>query len=196
MLKRTGSFTRILAVAPVFASLLALSGAAMADSVTLTCARADVVNSAWNKPLTFAYDGGDSGTLKVGGVFGDFSIPAKRAPMQIMPGEEGEAIDGVAKAKVKLPALADLEACISKGAGSAAADSDEFANARDACLQKLPAASGVDAVAQIRLGVTGPDDGSGEDAFVTFKLRYDAPSMGPDGKMIVEAFPAQCTLKK
>ncbi|MEI9898939.1 MAG: FAD-dependent monooxygenase [Hyphomicrobium sp.] len=177
------------------ASLFAVAGPAHAGSVTLKCARADVINPAWNAPLTFVYDGGASGTLKVSGVFGDFSIPAKRSAMEIA-GEKGEAIDGVANAKVKLPSLPELEACIEKGGGSAGGDSDAYANARDACLRKLPAASsGVDAVAQVRLGITGPD-GSGEDAFVTFKLRYEGSSKAPGGAMVVEAFPAQCTLKK
>jgi hypothetical protein len=173
--------------------MLAGPASAAAGSLTLECARADVVNPVWNGPLTFAYEGADRGTLKVGGVFGEFAIPATRAPLQIMPGEMGEAIDGNANAHVKLPALPDVEACID---AQGAAEGDAYANARDACLQKLPPApSGVDAVAQIRLGITGEDD-SGEDAFVVFKLKYDAPSKAPDGKMVIEAFPAQCTLKK
>lgn len=177
-------------------SLTAMFSHAQAASIKLDCARTDFVNPLWTTPLTFAYDGDARGTLKVGGTFGEFSIPAKRAPLEIQPGEMGEAIDAVASAHVKLPALADLEACI-LGQASADGGAEAYATARDLCLQKLqPLESGVDAVAQVRLGVGGVNDGSGEDAFVVFKLVYSAPSRAPGGKMSVEAFPAQCLLKK
>lgn len=182
----------IFAAASAIAFAFSTSIAAPAGGLTLECSRADVVNAAWNAPITLAFEGSDRGTLKVGGVFGEFAIPASRAPMELQ-GEVGEAIDGVANARVKLPSLSDLEACI----GKADAGSDAFANARDSCLQKLPAASsGVDAVAQIRIGIGGGGDNGGEDAFVVFKLIYSAPSRAPDGKMVVEAFPAQCKLMK
>ena len=166
--------------------------------MTLDCGRADVMNPAWSVPLKFVFDGEGQGTLKVSGPFGEFVIPAKRAPMEIQPGEKGEAIDGNAKATVRLPALADLEACIDKEGGSGkSAQSDDYLNARDACLRTLkPAAAGVGAVAQIRLGISPDKDNSGEDAFVVFKLSYDAPSHATGGQMIVEAFPAQCRLGK
>lgn len=182
-------------IASFFFCVALISGTAHAGNLALTCGRADVMNPAWNTPLTFAYDGGAKGTLNIGGTFGQFAIPASRAPLQIQPGEMWDGIDGVAKVLVKLPSLSDLDACIAK-AGAGGRNDDAFANARDACLRKLPSASGVSAVAQIRLGVGG-DDTSGEDAFVTFKLRYDATSTSaPDGKMVLEAFPAQCKLKK
>ena len=117
--------------------------------------------------------------------------------MPIDATETGEAIDAVAKARVKLPALADLEACVAKAAGTGNVENDELLNARDNCLRKLePAADGVDAVAQIRLGFTGSPDASGEDAFVVFKLRYDGASQPAGPLSAVEAFPAQCTLQK
>jgi hypothetical protein len=186
------------ASASAFACLLAISTPVYAGDFGLRCARADVVNPAWNGPLTFAYKGEQRGVLKVGGVFGDFEIAASRAPLQIQPGEMGEAIDGVAKAHVKMPPLSDLEACIDQASGGRwDVKDDAFANARDACLQKVPSASsGVDAVAQIRIGFGGPPDDSGEDAFVVFRLLYDAPSRLPGGKMTVDALPAHCTLMK
>jgi hypothetical protein len=195
---RAGRYRAVCICAVALASLFSMSGFTYAGSLTLECARADVFNPAWNTPLTFVFEGGDRGTLKVGGAFGNFAIPATRAPMQIQPGEAGEAIDGVAKTLVKLPSLTDLETCIdgTRIASSAESESDAFLNARDSCLRKLPAAStGVDAVAQIRIGLDGKSSG-GEDAFVLFKLRYEAASRAPDGKMVVEAFPAQCKLKK
>jgi hypothetical protein len=177
-------------------SLPAATQAAGGGAVTLRCARADVVNPAWNGPITFTFAAGERGPLKVEGPFGAFTVPASRSPMQLA-GDAGEAIDGNAKASVKLPALSDLETCISaEQSASGDTSSDAFPNARDACLRKLPPAPApVAAVAQIRIGIGGPDD-SGEDAFVLFKLRYDAPSHAPGGTMAVEAFPAQCTLQK
>jgi len=168
---------------------------AIAAGLTLRCGRADTFNPVWNTPITFQYEGADRGTLRVSGALGDFSMPGSR--VKIPAGEAGEAIDAVATARLKLPALADLEACIDKAPGAkSATDSDAYLNARDACLKKLPAAaSGVDAVAQIRLGFDGTSSG-GEDAFVVFRIRYEAPSRAPGGKMQVEAFPAQCALKK
>lgn len=167
-----------------------------ADTLALRCERADVINPKWSVPLTFDYDN-DARTLKVAGPFGSFAIPGKREPLEIMAGVMGEAIDGVAKTAVSLPALADLEACIAEnGDPSAGADSD--ANARDTCLQKLSAAGApVDAVAQIRIGIFPESEREdGEAAFVLFKLRYDAQSRYFDGKMIVETFPARCSLRE
>lgn len=180
------------------AFLTAVPTSTSAAGLSLDCGRADVMNPAWNAPLKFVFEGDDQGTLKVSGPLGEFSIPVKRSPMEIQPGEKGEAIDGNAKATLKLPALADLEACIDKEGGlGTGPQSDEYLNARDACLRKLkPAASGVGAIAEIRLGISPDKDNSGEDAFVVFKLRYEAPSRAPGGQMTVEAFPAQCRLGK
>ncbi len=187
-----------LLMAVTLACVVASPSPGHAAGFTLSCARADVFNPRWNAPLTFVFSGEKVGTLAVSGVFGAFSVPAKSSPMPIQ-GTMGEAIDAVANAHVQLPKLADVEGCIEAAAGSAAVDvaSDAYANARDACMQKLPPTpEGADAIAEIRLGFTGDqDDHSGEDAFVVFKLRYEAPSRRPDGKMTVEVFPAHCVLQ-
>jgi len=171
----------------------------LAAEVNLKCERADVFNPKWNAPLTFVFSGDTRGTLAVTGVLGEFAIPATRKPLTIEPAVHGESIDGVAKARVVLPALADLESCIYRKAGQAAKPpSDDYLNAQAACLQELePSPQGVDAVAQIRLGIShDPEDTSGEDAFVVFKIVYVGQSKGPDGKMFVEMFPAKCVLQK
>jgi hypothetical protein len=188
------AFLFAVAIAFTFVS----SGLVHAGGLTLECLRADVFNPMWSRPIAFVFEGNDRGTLKVGGAFGAFAIPASRRPLRIPRRGTGETIDGVAKAHVKLPSLSDVETCIDKVPGALAADagSDAFLNARDECMRKLPpASSGVDTVAQIRLAIDG-ESGGGENAYVVFKLIYDAPSRAPGGKMIVEAFPAQCTLKK
>lgn len=116
--------------------------------------------------------------------------------MPVEPGVTGEAIDGVAIARVKLPALAELKACITTTSDPASAEpgSDAYLNAQQDCLGNLEP-SEVDAVAQIRLGTfSDGDQPSGEDAFVTFKLRYEAAEA--DGKIVVEAFPAKCAMQK
>jgi len=106
---------------------------------------------------------------------------------------------GIANAHLKaLPSLSDVETCIDKvpGALSEDAGSDAFLNVRDQCMRELPAApSSVDVVAQIGLRMDGVS-GGGEDGCVLFKLTYDAPSRAPGGEMVVEVFPAKCTLKK
>lgn len=171
----------------------------LAAEVNLKCERADVFNPKWNAPLTFRFSGDTRGTLAVSGVLGEFAIPATRKPLTIEPVIHGESIDGVAKAHVILPALADLESCIDRKAGQAAKPpSDDYLNAHAACLQELePSPQGVDAVSQIRLGIShDPEDTSGEDAFVVFKIEYVGQSKAPDGKMFVEMFPAKCVLKK
>lgn len=187
---------KLLATAAVLLAL-AVPNVAQAAGMALTCAKADVMNAKWGTPVTFHYDGdAKAGTLSVTGPFGDFSIPATRVPMPIGDAK-GEAIDAVAKARVKLPPLDGLQACIAKLAGPGKVENDDLLNARDGCLRKLEAApGGVDAVAQIRLGFTGEPDDSGEDAFVVFKLRYDVPGQASDAGTSVEAFPAQCTLQK
>jgi hypothetical protein len=159
----------------------------------MQCARADVFNPNFKAPITFAFEGDPRGTFKVGGVFGDFAIPASRRSVQTRSGKTLELIVGAAKAHVrKLPALSDVEACIDKipGTRTAAAESDAFLNARDQCMRELPAAAaGVDVMAQIQMTL---DSESDEGGYVLFKLIYDAPAR----EIVVEAFPTECTLKK
>jgi hypothetical protein len=197
--KLASGIGKAFACAVAIASTIAPSGRADAAGVTLQCSRADVANPKWNAPITFSYEGDGRGTLKVGGVFGEFAIPASHRSVQIKSSVTIEMFVGAAKAHVKkLPSLSDVEICIDKvpGSRSGAAGSDAFLNARDQCMRELPAASsGVDVMAQIELRLDG-ESGGGEDGYVLFKLIYDAPSRAPDGKMVVEAFPAQCTLKK
>ncbi|KUM28369.1 hypothetical protein AU467_34880 [Mesorhizobium loti] len=179
--------------------ILLLPDVTLAAALKLTCGRADVVNPKWSVPMTFAYAGGDAGPVTVSGPFGDFSIAVKRSSMSIQ-GEAGEALDGTAKVRVKLPTLADLEACIEQTRDPAAKpdDNDAFLNARDACQQKLaPAPEGVDVVAGLRIGLLADKgDSSGEDGFVDLRLRYEGESRAPDGAMTVEPLPAQCLLEK
>lgn len=179
----------------VLAAVVSFAAQAGAGTLTLTCKRADVFNPKWAGPLTFEYDN-EARTLRIAGPFGDFSIPAKRDRLPVTDGVTGEAIDGVAKTSVTLPTLADLEACMAKTSGPGSAASDDQLNARDGCLRKLEPAGGVAAIAESRLGFTADTDNSGEDAFVVFRLRYDGKSQYFDGKMIVEAFPADCIMRK
>lgn len=188
---------RVFAVA-VFIAITA-PAVAHAGGVTMQCARADVEKPAWNAPVTFAFEGDERGTFKISGVFGAFTIPGFRQSVKTRSGKTADIIHGEAKAHVeKLPALSDVEACIDKipGARSGAANSDDFLDARDKCMRELPAApSGVDVVAQIRLGIDG-ESGADDGSYMLFTLIYDGPSRAPDGKMTIEVFPGQCTLKK
>ena len=178
---------------------VAAPAAAHAGVVTMQCSRADVEKPAWNAPVTFAFEGDERGTFKVGGVFGGFAVPAYRQSVRTRSGKMTDIIYGEAKAHVgKLPALSDVEACIDKipGARSGGAGSDAFLNARDQCMRELPAApSGVDVTAQIRMGIGG-ESGDDDDGYVLFKLIYDAPGRAPDGRMAIDVFPGECTLKK
>jgi hypothetical protein len=174
------------------------AGAPLAAGLTLKCGRADVMNPKWNGPMTFAYPGGDSGPLNISGPFGNFSIGVKRTSRPAGTETTGEALEGAAKARVKLPPLADLEACIDKARGPASKpdDRDAFLNARDGCLRTLQSPpEGVDAMASLRIGFF-KDKSSGEEAFVDLKFRYEASSRAPDGTLVVELFPAQCLLEK
>jgi hypothetical protein len=188
-------------VVPLAVGLFALffgAGAPLAAGLTLKCGRADVQNPKWKVPLTFVYAGGDSGPLNVSGPFGDFSINVKRTSMPAGVKTTGEALAGAATVRVKLPPLADLEACIEKARppGSKPDDSDAFLNGRDACLQTLqPAPAGVEAVASLRIGFF-KDGSMGEDAFVDLKFRYEGASRAPGGAMVVETAPEQCVLQK
>lgn len=188
------------ALAAALAFTLASPNLAHADDLVLECLRADIFNPNWDGPATFAFEGGEHGTLKVSGALGEFTIPASRRPTNMNAEVMKESINTSEKARVNLPALSDLETCMDKvpGALSAPVESDLFLDTRDECMRALPAApSGVDAVAQIMLGISGgPGTGEDEDASVVFKLIYDAPSRAPGGKMFTEGFPAQCTLRK
>jgi len=175
------------------------AGAPLAAGLTLKCGNADVANPKWKVPLTFVYAGGDSGPVKISGPFGDFSINVRRTSMPAGVKTTGEALAGAVTARIKLPPLADLEACILKRlatSGSKPDDGDAFLNGRDACLQTLqPPAEGVDATASLRIGFF-KDQSAGEDAFVDLRFKYEGASRAPGGTMVVEPFPAQCVLEK
>lgn len=187
------------AIIAAIACPLVTSDPLHAAGVTMQCARADVFNPNFKAPITFAFDGDPRGTFKVGGVFGDFAIPASRRSVQTKSGKTIEMILGAAKAHVqKLPALSDVEACIDKipGTRTATVESDAFLDARDQCLRELPAAAaGVDVMARIEMTLDN-EISDGEDGYVLFKLTYDAPSRAPTREMVVEAFPTECRLKK
>jgi hypothetical protein len=174
------------------------AGAPLAAGLTLKCGRADVMNPRWKAPLTFVYTGGDSGPVNISGPFGDFSINVKRTSRPAGTQTTGEALDGTVKARVKLPPLAELEACIEKvrAPGSKPDDKDAFLDGRDACLRTLQSPpAGVDATASLRIGFF-KDKSGGEDAFVDLKFRYEGASGAPGGTMVVEPMPAQCVLDK
>ena len=175
------------------------AGAPLAAGLTLKCRHADVVNPKWKVPLTFVYAGGDSGPVNVSSPFGDFSINVKRTSMPAGTKTTGEALAGAATVRVKLPPLADLEACILKRLTASASkpdDKDAFLNGRDACLQTLqPPLEGVDAIASLRIGFV-KDQSGGEDLFADLRFRYEGASRAPGGTMVVEPFPAQCVLEK
>ncbi|WFP65743.1 MULTISPECIES: hypothetical protein [unclassified Mesorhizobium] len=198
MIVTVNTISRFLPPLAMFGVLL-LPDETLAAALKLTCGRADVMNPKWSLPMTFAYAGGDAGPVTVSGPFGDFSIAVKRSSTSIQ-GEAGEALDGTANVRVKLPTLADLEACIEqiRDPASKPDDKDAFLNARDACLQKLdPAPGGADVVAGLRIGLLADEgDSSGEDGFVDLRLRYEGESRAPDGAMTVEPLPAQCLLEK
>ncbi|MEI9408865.1 hypothetical protein [Mesorhizobium salmacidum] len=161
--------------------VLLLPDGTLAGALKLTCGRADVMNPRWSLPMTFAYPGGDAGPVTVTGPFEDFSIAVKRSFTSIQ-GEAGEALDGTAKVRVKLPTLADLEACIEQTSDPASKpdDNDAFLNARDACLQKrAPAPAGADVVEGLSIGLLADKgESSGEDGFVDLRLKYEGGKSG------------------
>lgn len=190
---------KTLALAAGLFALLAGAGAPLAAGLTLKCGRADVQNPKWKVPETFVYAGGDSGPLKISGPFGDFSINVRRTTMPAGKMTTGEALAGTATVRVKLPPLADLEACIAKSltaSGAKPDDKDAYLNGRDACLQTLPPpGEGVDATASLRIGFF-KDGSSGEDAFVDLRFKYEGASKAPGGAMVVEPSPEQCVMEK
>ncbi|RWI42866.1 MAG: hypothetical protein EOQ93_31685, partial [Mesorhizobium sp.] len=101
MIVTGNTISRFLPPLAMFGVLL-LPDVTLAATLELTCGRADVMNPKWNLPMTFAYAGGDTGPVAVSGPFGDFSIAVKRSSTSIQ-GEAGEALDGTANVRVKLP---------------------------------------------------------------------------------------------
>lgn len=187
-------FANAMALAVGMMCLLIEPGFAVAGGLTLKCGRADFMNPKWNVPLTFVYAGGDSGPVSISGPFGDFSINVKRTSRPAGIQTTGEALEGTAKARVKLPPLTDLEACIEKARDPASKpdDRDAFLNARDACLKKLePPPEGIDAITGLRIGFL-----KDQDAFVDLRFRYEAASRASGGTMVVEPVPDLCVLEK
>jgi len=171
----------LLALAAGLFALFVGAGAPLAAGLTLKCGRADAVNPKWKVPLTFVFAGGDSGPIKISGPFGDFSIDVRRTSMPAGVKTTGEALAGGGKVRVKLPPLADLEACILKkvaASGSKPENGDAFLNGRDSCLQTL----------------MSPAEGA--DAAVDLRFKYDGATRSPGGAMVVEPLPEQCVLEK
>ncbi len=96
----------------VLALVVGSVGSAAADTITAKCQGQD-----GDKPfaMTLVYEGEDSGTLKIGGSFGEMSFPAaKRSRQSVVAGETINAtqIWGGAEVPLVMPDKAAIEACV------------------------------------------------------------------------------------
>ncbi len=94
------------------AFVLGSAGSASAGTIRAKCQGQDA-----DKPftMTLVYEGEDSGTLKIGGLFGDMNLPAgKRSRHSVVAGETIDAtqIGGGAEVPLVMPDKVAIEACV------------------------------------------------------------------------------------
>lgn len=129
---------RISCPVPTFALVLALLPAclpAYAATLTVEC---EEQGPSGPTPLTVTYEGGEDGTLKLTGAFGEMSFPAMRTDGEVE--NEGQkvkqtSIYGFGKVSVLMPVKAAIEACIvAKRPAGATDDSPGL----EACIPSIP----------------------------------------------------------
>lgn len=94
------------------AFVLGSAGSAWAGTISAQCTGQDGDKSF---AMTLVYEGDDSGTLKIGGSFGDMNLPAgKRSRHSVVAGETIDAtqIWGGAEVPLIVPDKAAIEACV------------------------------------------------------------------------------------
>lgn len=166
---------------------------ATAETITLKCTGEDS-----GKPytMTMTYEGGDSGTLKIGGSFGDMSFPAgKRTRDSVVAGENIHAVQvwGGADLPLVVPDKTAIETCI-KGK----LPPDQVTNADIVFITIPSCAAAAPPTAQpitvkVYAEFTVLD---AESTLAVFKRTYLEKTDLPEGTLTLELPPtAQCTVQ-
>ena len=191
--------TKRRAVSLAFVALLVPAGTlARAETLTITCQRADVISPTWNGPMTMTYTGGAEGTLQVKAPYGEFSVPAKLASHAMADGTGGRAIRAIGNTSTTMPDIAALEACIAKQIEPGQeADSGSYDSARDSCLAQVPpTASPIPMTAQIDIGIFPGEPPDKYGLVIEIKRIYLEKTKSPNGHTRIDLFPGACELEE
>ena len=160
---------------------------ANAETIAVSCKGEE-----FDKPyqLTFVYEGGDSGTLKVSGSFGEMSLPAAKTYREA-GNDAGEKVSatviwGGADVPVIVPDKAAIEACIKeKLPADQVTDSDiVFLTIPTCAASAPPTAQPIPVKVYAEIGILDP-----KTIFLTFKRTYLEATDLPDGKIVLEPLP-------
>lgn len=174
-------------------ALLTISAsAAAAETVTVKCAGQE-----FGKPyeITLVYEGEDSGSMTVGGSFGEMSLPAAKKQREGVntDGDKVTATEIWASGEVPLivPDKAGIETCIkSKLPPDQVGDSDIVFSTIPSCAASAPPTpQPIPVKVYAEIGILDP-----QTIFVTFKRTYLEKTDLPDGTMTLEPLtPPSCT---
>ena len=146
----------------------------------------------FDKPyeLTLVYAGGDSGTLKLSGSFGEMSLPAAKKYREAAndAGEKVSATEiwGAADIPLTVPDKAAIEACIKgKLPPDQVTDSDIVFMTIPSCAGAAPPTDQpIPVKVYAEIGILDP-----KTIFLTFKRTYLEATDLPDGKIVLEPLP-------
>ena len=184
----------------IAALVIAQAQPAIADTVKITCAQADMIAGA-DDPLTVTYEGDASGTLTVASERINLALPATK---ELRTGEfEGKphSVTGIrafAEVETTMPDRAALEACAAKSvAPEFKDDADMFAVSMLSCVKSAQsAAAPVRVAAQLSVALVPSDiAGAADDVVVEIKRTYLEKANAPGGSISLDAFPGQCVLE-
>ena len=172
---------------------LLLPATATAETITIKCAGEES-----DKPyeITMTYEGGDSGSLKIGGSFGDMSFPAgKRTRDSVVAGENIHAVQvwGGGELPLVVPEKAAIEACVKgKLPPDQVTDADIVFITIPSCAAAAPPTAQPIPV-KVYAEFTFLD---AESTLAIFKRTYLEKTDLPEGTLTLELPPtAQCTVQ-
>jgi hypothetical protein len=168
-------------------AILLVASTASAETIAVSCKGEE-----FGKPyeLAFQYEGGDSGTLKVSGSFGEMSLPAAKNYREAA-NDAGDKVSatviwGAADIPIVVPDKAAIESCIKgKLPPDQVTDSDIVFMTIPSCAAAAPpTAAPIPVKVYAELGILDP-----KTIFLTFKRTYLEPTDLPDGKIVLEPLP-------
>ena len=168
-------------------ALLMASTSVAAKTITVNCAGQE-----FEKPyeITFVYEGEDSGTMTVGGSFGEMSLPAAKKQRDGV-NTDGDAVTaseiwGSGEVSLIVPDKRAIESCVKgKLTPEQATDSDIVFSTIPSCAASAPpTAQPIPVKVYAELGILDP-----QTVFLTFKRTYLEKTDLPDGKIALEPLP-------
>ena len=169
------------------ALLTTSASAAAAETVTVKCDGQE-----FGKPyqITLVYEGEDSGSMTVGGSFGEMSLPAARKQRE-GANTDGDTVTaseiwGSGDVSLIVPDKRAIESCVkAKLTPEQATDSDIVFSTIPSCAASAPpTAQAIPVKVYAELGILDP-----QTVFLTFKRTYLEKTDLPGGEIALESLP-------